>query len=221
MRSRAIRGQIGIRKKRSIHFILNCLSAKTGLHLRPMPPAAKALPYEFTKSSALVRGDSRAPDVVAFEVALVDFFVRGAELLGVPRSVAAIYGIIFASPAPLSFADVEARLDISKGSISQGMRVLRNIGAVRVVEGNDIRRDYFAPDLELRKLVVHFLDERLQRQLSDGSERLKQLSRAVPDSGAGNTATLRERIRQLKNWHDKTKSIVPVIKTLLALTKSI
>jgi DNA-binding transcriptional regulator GbsR (MarR family) len=186
-----------------------------------MPLAAKALPYEFTKAAALVRGDGRAPDVVAFEVALVDFFVRGAELLGVPRSVAALYGIIFASPAPLSFADVEARLDISKGSISQGMRVLREIGAVRVVEGNDIRRDYFAPDLELRKLVVHFLDERLQRQLTDGSERLKQLSRSLPDSGTDNTATLRERIRQLKNWHDKTKSVVPVIKTLLALTKSI
>jgi len=90
-----------------------------------------------------------------------------------------------------------------------------------VVEGNDIRRDYFAPDLELRKLVVHFLDERLQRQLTDGSERLKQLSRSLPDSGTDNTATLRERIRQLKNWHDKTKSVVPVIKTLLALTKSI
>jgi len=75
--------------------------------------------------------------------------------------------------------------------------------------------------LELRKLVVRFLDERLQRQLADGSDRLKQLSRAMPDSGAADTATLRERIRQLKNWHDKTRSVVPVIKTFLALTKSI
>ena len=185
-----------------------------------MPPAAKALPYEFTKAAALVRGDGRAPDVVAFEVALVDFFICGAELLGVPRSVAAIYGIVFASPAPLRFADVEARLDISKGSISQGMRVLREIGAVRVVEGNDSRRDYFAPDLELRKLVLRFLDERLQKQLTDGTDRLAHLRRSLPDLGADATATLRERLQQLKNWHDKTRSVLPVIKTFLALTKS-
>ena len=185
-----------------------------------MPPAAKALPYEFTKAAALVRADGRAPDAVAFEVALVDFFICGAELLGAPRSVAAIYGIIFASPAPLGFADVEARLDISKGSISQGMRVLREIGAVRVVEGNDIRRDYFAPDLELRKLVLRFLDERLQKQLTDGTDRLAHLRRSLPDLGADATATLRERLQQLKNWHDKTRSVLPVIKTFLALTKS-
>ena len=184
-----------------------------------MPPPAKAITTEYAASAALVRGDGRAPDAVAFEVALVDFFVRGAELLGAPRSVAAIYGIIFASAEPLSFADIEARLDISKGSVSQGLRVLQNIGAIKVVEGNGSRRDYFVPDLELRKLVVRFLDERLQRQLSDGSERLKQLSRAVPDSGADNTATLRERIRQLKNWHGKTRAVLPVIKTFLALTK--
>jgi DNA-binding transcriptional regulator GbsR (MarR family) len=184
-----------------------------------MPPAARAISPEFTKAATLVRGDGRAPDAVAFEMALVDFFVRGAELLGVPRSVAAIYGIVFASPKPLCFADIEARLDISKGSVSQGLRVLRNIGAIKVVDGNGSRRDYFAPDLELRKLVVRFLDERLQRQLADGSERLKHLGRSVPDFDAANTATLRERLRQLKNWHDKTKSVVPVIKTLLALTK--
>jgi len=183
------------------------------------PPASPGMPPEFVVSESIVRADGRAPDMVAFEVALVDFFLRGAELLGVPRSVAAIYGIIFASPAPLSFADVEAHLDISKGSISQGLRVLREIGAIKVVEGNDSRRDYFAPDLELRKLVVRFLDERLNRQLADGSERLKHLGRAVPDAGAAATATLRERIRQLKNWHDKTRAVVPVVKTFLALTK--
>jgi len=186
-----------------------------------MPLATKLTVPALAPSRTLVRGDDRAPDVVAFEVALVDFFIRGAELLGVPRSVAAIYGIVFASPEPLCFADIEERLDISKGSVSQGLRVLREIGAIKVVDGNGDRRDYFAPDLELRKLVVRFLDERLQRQLADGSDRLKQLSRAMPDSGAADTATLRERIRQLKNWHDKTRSVVPVIKTFLALTKSI
>ena len=184
-----------------------------------MPPPAKAITPELTAAAALVRGQGRAPDAVAFDRALVDFFVQGAELLGAPRSVAAIYGIVFASPEPLCFADVEARLDISKGSVSQGLRVLREIGAVKVVAGNGDRRDYFAPDLELRKLVVRFLDERLQRQLADGNQRLKQLDRAVPDLGVKDAAAVRKRLQTLKNWHDKTRAVLPVIKTFLALTK--
>ena len=64
----------------------------------------------------------RPAERVEFEVAVVDFFVGAAHLLGVPKSVAAIYGIVFASAAPLSFADIAARLDLSQGSISQGLR---------------------------------------------------------------------------------------------------
>jgi hypothetical protein len=78
----------------------------------------------------LVLAGERSPDQVNFDRQVVDFFVSAADLLGVPKSVAAIYGIVFASPEPLSFADIEARLDISKGSISQGLRVLREVGAL-------------------------------------------------------------------------------------------
>lgn len=81
-------------------------------------------------ASGLVLTGGRPSEVADFERAMVDFFVDAADLLGVPRSVAAIYGIVFASAVPLSFADIEARLDISKGSVSQGLRVLREVGAV-------------------------------------------------------------------------------------------
>jgi hypothetical protein len=97
-----------------------------------MPTADKTagkLPSDNEGSALVVPGD-RPADVVAFERQVVGFFVDAADLLGVPKSVAAIYGIVFASPQPLSFADIEVRLDISKGSISQGLRVLREIGAL-------------------------------------------------------------------------------------------
>ena len=72
-------------------------------------------------TDGLVLPGDRPADVVAFEAATVDFFVDAADLLGVPKSVAAIYGVVFASPVPLSFADIESHLGISKGSVSQGL----------------------------------------------------------------------------------------------------
>ena len=160
---------------------------------------------------------ARNADVIAFEQALVDFFVDAAELLGVPKSVAAIYGIVFASPVPLSFADIESRLDISKGSVSQGLRVLREVGAVKEVSSAADRAELFEPDLELRKLVGRFLENRLQKQLASGSARLASLGKTVPGRN-GEATVLRERLKQLQNWHSKAKALLPIARTFLKLT---
>ena len=82
------------------------------------------------KARDLLQKQERSASVVGFEEAVVDFFVDAADLLGVPKSVAVLYGIVFASPQPLSFADIQARGTLSKGSVSQGLRVLREMGAI-------------------------------------------------------------------------------------------
>jgi len=147
---------------------------------------------------------------------MVDFFVDAADLLGVPKSVAAIYGIVFASPEPLSFADIESRLDISKGSVSQGLRVLREVGAVKEVSAAADKAELFEPDLELRKLVGTFLEKRLAKQLESGSSRLTSLQRAVPGRN-GQAAVLKARVKQLQTWHRKAKALLPLAKTFLRL----
>ena len=52
-------------------------------------------------------------------------------LLGLPKSMGEIYGLVFASAEPPTFADIEHKLGLSKGSVSQGLRALRELGAVR------------------------------------------------------------------------------------------
>jgi len=162
-----------------------------------------------------VPGD-RPADVVEFEIQVVDFFVGAADLLGVPKSVAAIYGTVFASPVPLSFAEIEARLKISKGSISQGLRVLREVGALKEVSSASDRAERFTPDLELRKLVARFIESRLEKQLDSGSARLTALAKAVPRGS--NADQLRLRLGSLSDWHRKGRTLLPVVRTFLQLT---
>ncbi len=168
------------------------------------------------QNSHLVIAGDRASEVVSFESAMVDFFVDAAELLGVPKSVAAIYGIVFASPVPLSFADIESRLDISKGSVSQGLRVLREVGAVKEVSTDSDKAERFEPDLEMRKLVARFLENRLAKQLGQGSDRLDQLQRSVPGRN-GEAAVLKRRLKSLRDWNSKAKALLPLAKTFLKL----
>lgn len=194
----------------------------------PAAPAGEPPP---SIAHSLVIARDRDPAVVGFEVTVVGFFLDAAEILGVPKSVAAIYGLCFASPEPLSFADINERLNISQGSISQGLRVLREVGALRLVAaaaqpaaGNggavtSARRvERFTPDLELRKLASRWLEQRLERQLKAGKSRLQAMKDAVPADRPGAAKELKARLKYLESWHVQSRALVPLIKTFLKLT---
>lgn len=149
---------------------------------------------------------------------MVDFFVDAAELMGVPKSVAAIYGIVFASPVPLSFADIESRLDISKGSVSTGLRVLREVGAVREVSAAADKAELFEPETELRSLMGRFIENRLEKQLETGKGKLKSLTQGTRAFSNGQQKVMRQRLSKLQQWHDRTRALLPVIRTFLKLT---
>jgi len=183
-----------------------------------------------TRASELVRSEGRDPGRVAFESAVVSFFVDAADILGIPKSVAAIYGICFASPEPLCYSDLRERLEMSAGSISQGIRILRGVGALKVAEEAPLtlsaqlstrdpqRRDRFEPDLELRKLVVHYLEERLQKQLESGRGQLQTITKGIPVGQNGSAKVLKMRLKSLQSWHDKTRALLPIAKGFLRIT---
>lgn len=181
------------------------------------------------RSIEMVRPSGRRDDVVQFELALVDFFLDAAGILGFPKSVAAIYGICFSSPDPLSFSEIYERLDLSSGSVSQGLRILREAGALKLVttaasdsagkETAETKRNVrYTPDLELRGWVVQWIEKRLQKQLTSGRQSLIAILNAIPEAEGDALNVLQQRIDTLKAWHDKANALLPVAKTFLKLT---
>ncbi|GIL14594.1 MAG: hypothetical protein BroJett038_33140 [Chloroflexota bacterium] len=170
--------------------------------------------------------NGRASDVVSYEEEMVRFFVDAADLLGVPKSLAAVYGIIFATPEPLSFSEIAAKLNFSNGSVSQALRVLREIGAVSAAVDGDSAdaggrtavRERFVPDLELRKLVGRFLQQRLEKQLAASSTRLELLKRTMPGGDKRTNVELTRRLKSLADWHNRAKQLLPVVRTVLRIT---
>lgn len=235
--------------------------------VKPAKPSGRSVDGSTRRAQAVppVHGSTVPPDAAA---AIVSYFVDAAALLGIPKSVAAIYGICFASAEPLSHSDIHARLELSAGSISQGLKLLREVGALRVAEARDLgnaekltadmlksgaadtlsasqrvsvsaspqsasqrasvsaflrRRggaagrfamtQRYVPDLELRKVAVHWLEKRLQGQLAAGRARVESIL------GAGGTdAIVRARLAHLQNWHDKADAALPLAKAFLKLT---
>jgi len=147
----------------------------------------------------------------------MEFFSDLVQVLGVPRSVGQIYGLLFASKEALSFTDIFKKLNISKGSASQGLRLLRALGAVKAADAADgVRREHFVPELGLRRLVAGVLREKVEPVLISGGSRMSRLRECMLDTSDPElTKFFSQRIDQLDTWGRQVRMLLPVLKTLL------
>lgn len=152
-----------------------------------------------------------------FERQVVDFFCDGVRLLGLPKSVGEIYGMLFITPEPLSLDDLVEKLGISKGSASQGLRTLRDLGAVRVVEGGEgVRRMFYEPDVELKQLVGGFIKEQVRPHVRSGEEKLARLEELAGElEGDGNYHFYEDRLLKLERWSKRAKILLPIVQKFL------
>ena len=153
-----------------------------------------------------------------FERECVSFFAEVVQLFGVPKSVGQIYGLLYASPEPLGFPDIVERLEISKGSASQGLQLLRSLGAINEAEGADARGVVYEPELSLRQLVTGVLRERIAPMASTGADRLKRL-KDLAERAPENTKFYLDRTKQLETWRKRFTTVMPLLTALLGPKK--
>ena len=119
-----------------------------------------------TRSKKSPEGPS--PSLRAAQRQISELFISATEVMGMPRSIGEIYGLLFSAPRPLTFQEVTDQLGLSKGSVSQGLKSLQGVGAVRKTYVAGDRRDYFEPETELRNLVAGLLRDRIHPHLGIG-----------------------------------------------------
>lgn len=151
-----------------------------------------------------------AEAISAGEAEFVDFFVALARALRAPKSLGEIYGLLFASAEPRTFDGIVSALRISRGSASQGLRLLRSLGAVRVIYVPGDRRDHFLAETELRKLVTGFLSETALPQLEASAGRLDRIESSIPKDGV-----LHDRLQKLRSWERVGRQVLPLAGKLL------
>ena len=110
------------------------------------------------------------------EIEVMNLFKQLSRALGQRPSIAEIYGLLFVSAQPLTMDDLTARLRLSNGSASQGLKYLRDLGAVRVVEVPGARRTHYEAVAELRNLAGNFLHQAVSTHLSDSGARLERIA---------------------------------------------
>lgn len=137
-------------------------------------------------------------------------------MIGMPKSIGEIYGLLYISRNPLSLDDLVEKLGISKGSASQGLKLLRTLGAIQEVEGADSRRTYFEADLRLKQLVGGFIREEVRPHLKSGDGKLKALAEAAAgEEDPVHREFYQRRIAKLDRWSKKARLVLPLLQKVL------
>jgi len=161
------------------------------------------------EASAIINGLSE------LEREVIELFVRMADVLNLPRSVGEIYGLLFISSDPLCLDDCRIRLNISKGSTSQGLKILRSFGAIRTVYIPGDRKDYYVAETSLRKIASGFTSEQIQPHVNSGKERIERIRELMEERGSEDREALHEKIDLLSNWQKRAGKTLPLILKLI------
>jgi DNA-binding transcriptional regulator GbsR (MarR family) len=149
------------------------------------------------------------------ETEVIDLFVQLSRLLGQPRSLAEIYGLLFISARPLAMDDLIQRLGLSKGSASQGLKFLRNVGAVRMVAVAGDRRTHYEAVAELRNLAGRFLRDHVVPHLDNGLGRLDRISGLVNQLPDADRQYVGSRVKMLRSWEKNGRRVLPLVARIL------
>ncbi|MEC8790554.1 MAG: hypothetical protein VXX29_04915 [Verrucomicrobiota bacterium] len=151
-----------------------------------------------------------------WESAVIDLFLNAANSFGLPKSYGQIYGLLFCRDEPLAMDEVMDLLHISKGSASQGLRALRQLGAISSSYAPRDRKERFIAEIRLRKLVSGFLREQADPHVEKGVARLKQIEGLLVKTISKDSSSRGVRRHEiLSGWHRQMSRLLPWVKMIV------
>jgi len=159
--------------------------------------------------SGLRRAELRAADAVGTLM----------ELWGFKRQLGRVWTILFLSEAPLTSAEACERLGISTGLLSMSLAELRGWGAVRNVSLPGERRERYAAEVHVWRLVRGVLGRRerlaLDLALASFEEALAELRASMVDADPEVRAAARFRAERLTRLVALTRGALGLLGALL------
>jgi DNA-binding transcriptional regulator GbsR (MarR family) len=122
--------------------------------------------------------------------------------------------------------EIARRLEMSQGSISQGLRQLESFGAVIKERNNGSRQALYTAKLEMKLLISGFLKERVIPRLESTESRVKALRTSLnPTSLSSQTqvsalsssalSSARFRLDRVAKWHRSARTLLPIARKIL------
>jgi HTH-type transcriptional regulator, glycine betaine synthesis regulator len=160
-------------------------------------PAEPIVPTE-PKDEAATSLQSRT--LAPVELGFVESWMQLADSLGLPKSLAQMYALIFASKRPITAQDCVDALKISRSSAGQGLKSLREIGAIRPALELGARREGFVIEPDLGVLIRGILRNKIEPAFDTFFTQIEPLEKSLDPE---KNKFLVNRFQKLQRWRGK------------------
>ena len=121
---------------------------------------------------------------------------------------------------PMEAGQICRKLKVSRGSVSQGLKFLKELGAIRSEGLNGNRAEHFVVEDHLRKAVETFVTKKIGPAFDELGQEAERMEN---DSSQPLPANLREKLETIRRWHGHGQLLLPLVsgflKTMPLLTK--
>ena len=150
-------------------------------------------------------------------------FVQGlsqiSQFWGLPKSMGAIFGVLYLSPVELSLDEIVEQTGFTKGAISTSVRTLARMGLIHRQSKLGDRKDYYVAEDDFYKVVRSILKGRenseFDRALASVGQTLDILEASPPsESDTEEWEFAKSRVASMQSFFDGLDNLVKVIITL-------
>ncbi len=138
------------------------------------------------------------------EAAVSDVVGKLIEFWGFKRNMGRIWAVLYLSPEPLSAEDLRDALKLSSGAVSMTVNELLRWGVVRKVWVQGERKDFYAAEVQLWRMISRVFNEREKSEIMMAIEAFEEALADVARLRQSNDPQIRaraelqyERIQQL------------------------
>jgi DNA-binding transcriptional regulator GbsR (MarR family) len=92
------------------------------------------------------------------------------EFWGFKRNMGRLWAVLYLSPEPLSAEDLRQSLSLSSGAVSMTLSELSRWGVVRKVWVQGERKDFYAAEVQLWRMISRVFSERERAEITSAIE---------------------------------------------------
>ena len=145
---------------------------------------------------------------------------RLSQLIGFPKSIGQIYGLLMFSDKPMSAEDIGVALAVSKATISNSMRQLSSWGVIRQVWVHGDRKDHYEVIEDFKAVIRVAMEDVFKPRIQSSGQRIERIESFLEDEkGTGEISPelyqLRmRRMKSMAKYHQTIAKTLPLIEKL-------
>jgi DNA-binding transcriptional regulator GbsR (MarR family) len=147
-----------------------------------------------------------------------------SQFWGLPKSMGAIFGVLYLSPSPRTLDELVEETGFTKGAISTSVRTLARMGLVHRQSKLGDRKDYYIAEDDFYKVVRSILKGRenseFDRALASVGQTLVELQASPNQERSEEWDFAENRVAEMKSFFDNLDNLVRVITALETMNQN-